>query len=218
MKNFIKLIGSVICALGFVTSVYAENPASKAYVDQLIKNLQTQISNLQTQISNIQPGITYTGGTGISVSGSTISTTGGFAEFIRTIQVPNNSVPPGTAFTIDTQVFNSVPSAIVASPGAGGTVFTLATGTYLLDYEMSLGAAGSVGLYTGPTAGTLALDPNSVAGSLTSTTWIHGQAFVVVPATPVVVAVSSVIGTASVVTAGTDFFSYMIRLNILKMT
>src|SRR5579872_721396 len=47
----------------------------------------------------------------------------GAAEFIRTIQSPNNSVAPGTAFTIDTQVFNNNPTAIVASAGAGGTVW-----------------------------------------------------------------------------------------------
>ena len=83
---------------------------------------------------------------------------------------------------------------------------------------MSLGAAGSVGIYTGPTAGSLALDTNTVAGSSTATTWIHGRAFVVVTAVPEVIAISSVVGTAAVVTAGTDAGSFMIRLTILKIS
>lgn len=140
----------------------------------------------------------------------------GAAEFIRTIQSPNNSVPPGTAFTIDTQVFNNVPAAIVASAGAGGTVYTLSAGTYLIDYEMSLTAAGSVGIYIGPSSGSLALDTNTVAGSTTGTTWIHGRAIEVVPTTSVF-AISSVVGTAAVTTAGTDAGSFMVRLTILKI-
>jgi len=165
-----------------------------------------------------------TGATGVTGATGAAGATGstgvlGFAEFIRTIQSPNNSVPPGTAFTIDTEVVNSIPSVIVASSGAGGTVFSLnSAGTYVVDYEMSLGSAGSVGIYTGATAGSLALDTNTVAGSTTSTTWIHGRAFVVVTTTPLVIAISSVVGTAAVATAGTDAGSFMIRCTILKIS
>lgn len=141
----------------------------------------------------------------------------GFAEFVRQIQSPNNSVPPGTAFTIDTQVTNTIPSNIVASSGAGGTVFTLTTGTYLLDYEMSLESAGSVAIYTGATSGTLAIDNNTIAGSTTATTWIHGRAGVVVSGASLVVAISSVVGTAAVATAGTAAGFFTIRLTILKI-
>lgn len=77
-------------------------------------------------------------------------------------------------FTIDNQVVNSIPANIVASAGAGGTVYTLTSGTYVLDYEMSLSDAGGVGVYTGATAGTLALDVDSATGSTTATSWIHG--------------------------------------------
>jgi hypothetical protein len=141
----------------------------------------------------------------------------GFAEFIRQIESPNNSVPPGTAFTIDTQVVNSIPSNIVASAGAGGTVFTLTTGTYVLDYEMSLGSAGSVAVYTGATAGSLAIDTNTIAGSSTATTWIHGRSGIVVSDASLVVAISSVVGTAAVVTAGSAAGFFTIRLTILKV-
>ena len=151
----------------------------------------TGISVSGSVITNSSPGITYTGGNGINVSGTTISATTGVAEFIRIIQAPNNSVPPGTAFTIDTTVLNTI--GVVASAGNGGTVFTLAAGTYVIDYEMSLAGAGSIGLYTGPSAGSLSLDTNTVAGALTA------------------------VGTASIATAGTDVGSYMVRLTILKI-
>jgi hypothetical protein len=126
------------------------------------------------------------------------------------------SVAPGTAFTIDTQVFNTVPASIVASAGAGGTVWTLSTGLYVFDYEMSLSSAGSVAIYVGPNAGSLAIDTNTVAGSSTATTWIHGRALVEVPGVSLVAAISSVVGSAVVVPAGTAP-QIMIRLTILKL-
>jgi hypothetical protein len=140
----------------------------------------------------------------------------GAAKFIRTIQTPNDSVPPGTAFTIDTQIFNNVPGDIVASAGAGGTVFTLSVGTYVIDYEMSLGSASSIGVYIGPSAGSLTIDNATVAGSTTATTWIHGRAIEDV-STSLVVAISSVVGTAAVVSAGTDAGSFMVRVTFLKI-
>ena len=139
----------------------------------------------------------------------------GYAEYIHTTQTPNDSVPPGTAFTIDTEVYNSVPSFIVPSAGAGGTVFTLSAGAYVIDYELSLASAGSVALYTGLTSSSLSVDPNTISGSSTATTWIHGRAIEYV-ATSLVIALSSLIGTANVTTAGTSS-SYTIRFVILKI-
>jgi hypothetical protein len=80
---------------------------------------------------------------------------------------------------------------------------------------MSLETAGSVAIYTGPNAASLSIDTNTVSGSTTATTWIHGRSieFVV---TTLVIAISSVVGVAAVTTAGTDS-SYMIRLTILKV-
>ena len=141
----------------------------------------------------------------------------GIAEFIRIIQAPNDSVPPGQAFTIDTEVINTMPTSVIASAGAGGTVYTLAPGIYVLDYEMSLGSAGSVAIYRGATAGTLAVDTNTIAGSSTATTWIHGRAVVDTRAGAQVVAISSVVGTAAVVTAGNAAGFFMIRLTIEKV-
>ena len=80
---------------------------------------------------------------------------------------------------------------------------------------MSLASAGSVAIYSGPNSGSLSIDTNTVSGSTTATTWIHGRAIEVV-ATTLVIAISSVVGVASVTTAGTDS-SFMIRLTILKV-
>jgi hypothetical protein len=158
-----------------------------------------------------------------SASNGSSSATLGYSEYLQTIQSPNNSVPPytlsaPTAFNFNTTVFNTagISAATIGGPGQG-TAFTISTpGTYMIDYEMSLGSAGSVGLYTGATATTLSLDTNTVSGSTTATTWIHGRAFEVVSST-LVVALSSVVGTAAVVTAGTDAGSYMIRITFLKV-
>jgi hypothetical protein len=139
----------------------------------------------------------------------------GYAEYIRTVQSPNNSVSPGTAFTIDSPVYNSVPSSIVASPGAGGTVFTLSQGAYIIDYQTSLSSAGSLAIYTGPTSGSLAIDNNTISGSSTGTTWIHGRAIEFV-STSLVIAISSVVGTAAVATSGTSSL-FIIRLTIIKI-
>lgn len=171
-----------------------------------------------------------TGSTGVTGPTGVCDCTGifgalGAAEFIQTIQSPNDSVPPytmgaPTAFSFDTQVFNNITgltASTIGGPGQG-TAFTFSVdGTYLLDYEMSLGATGSVAIYKGATAGTLAIDTNTIAGSSTATTWIHGRALVTVSGSPVVAAISSVVGTAAVVRAGTSNV-YMIRLTILKIS
>ena len=139
----------------------------------------------------------------------------GYAEYIHTTQTPNNSIPPGTAFTIDTEVYNSVPSYVVASVGAGGTVFTLSQGTYVIDYETSLESAGSIAIYSGPDSASLSIEPNTISGSTTATTWIHGRAIENV-LTSLVIGISSVVGTANVTTSGTATV-FMIRLTILKI-
>jgi len=154
-----------------------------------------------------------TGATGATGTGAIA----GYAEFTQLIQAPNNSVPPGQAFSFDTQVYNSIPATIVASPGAGGTVFTLGAGTYLLNYEMSLTSAGSIAVYTGATAGSLVIDNNTITGSATGTTWYNGRAIEVVPVGGLVVAISSVVGTAAVTTAGTAAGDFVVRLTILKI-
>jgi hypothetical protein len=139
----------------------------------------------------------------------------GYAEYIHTIQSPNDSVSPGNAFTIDIEVYNSVPSFIIASPGANGTVFTLSKGVYIIDYETSLTSSSSIAIYSGETIGLLSIDPNTISGSSTGTTWIHGRSIISV-LTSLVIAISPVIGTAAVATTGSAD-TYMIRLTIVKI-
>jgi hypothetical protein len=81
---------------------------------------------------------------------------------------------------------------------------------------MSLGSARSVALYTGSSAVSLPIDNNTISGSTTSTIWIRVRSVVNVTS-PLVVAVSSVVCTATVVTAGTVAGFYMIRLTILQI-
>ena len=81
---------------------------------------------------------------------------------------------------------------------------------------MSLTSAGSVAIYKGPAAGSLAVDNDTIAGSTTATTWIHGRSVEEV-STTLVVAISSVVGTAAVTTAGTAAGFYMVRITFLKV-
>ena len=158
-----------------------------------------------------------TGPTGATGATGPAGSVAGVAEFINVTQLPNSSVPAGTGFFFDTEVINTVPSSIVKS--AGGTFFTLNTaGVYVIDYEMSLESAGSVALYKGPSSGSLTIDNTTIAGSTASTTWIHGRAIEQVLTLPLVFAVSPVVDTATVTTAGTAAGFYMIRLTILKIS
>ena len=142
----------------------------------------------------------------------------GSAMFVQLVQSPNGpgGPAPGTMFTVSNTVYNSAPIAIVSSPGAGGTVFTLATGDYAIDYELSLDQAGSVSLWTGATSGSLVDDTNTIAGSSTATTWIHGRSIINVPGT-LVVGLSNHVGSSAVPTAGNAAGFYIVRITIVKL-
>jgi hypothetical protein len=143
----------------------------------------------------------------------------GYAEFTQTIQSPNQSVPIGQAFSFNTLVYNSIPSAIIPGPGPTslGTAFQLAAGAYVIDYEMSLTSDGAIAVYIGPALGSMVVDNNTIAGAATGTTWIHGRAIEVVPtATTKFFMISSVGATSAVPIAGSSGL-YMTRLTILKI-
>ena len=151
----------------------------------------------------------------------------GYAEYVfnSTTQAPNDSVPPYsaessfTAFTIPTEVYNNVPlsiSALTTPAGTtSGTYFTLHTGTYIIDYETTLTSSGSIAIYIGPTPTSLAIDNNTISGSSTATTWIHGRNIQVV-AVESIFAVSSVVDTVAVSPASSSP-RYIVRLTILKI-
>jgi hypothetical protein len=69
--------------------------------------------------------------------------------------------------------------------------------------------------YIGPTSASLTIDTNTISGSTTATTWLHGRAIQTV-STSLVIAISPVVGTADVTTAG-NADVYMIRIVILKL-
>ena len=212
MKILNKLIGTVIC-LGLITPVYATNPASTDYVD-------LQISNLQTQINHLPGATVYTAGSGISISDNVISntspgTTIGYAEFTQLTQGSNASVVPGAGFTFNTTVTDTIGVGLSTVLGGQGTLFLLPVGTYVIDYEMSLSTSAAIALYTGLTSGSLAIDNNTIAGSTTAVTWVHGRAIEKAD-TPLFFDVSPDSATAAVILAGSSP-AYMVRLTILKI-
>lgn len=152
-----------------------------------------------------------------SIAGAPAGTLGG-ASYSYLIQSPNDSVAPGVSFTVSTEVYNGIPSAIVMSAANGGTVWTLATGTYVIDYEMSMSSTGPVAIFTGPSSGALARDDNTISGSTTATTWVHGRAFETVTAgVNNVVSICATVSTATVVLSGTASPHYNIRVSFLKI-
>jgi len=127
MKNYnIKTI-FLMSTLTCMTTVYATNPASQAYVDLQVKSLQTQINNMpavktytagtgiaiiENTISNTAPAIAYTAGTGINISGTTISATpAGPSTFPCTTANPQCG-----AFASDTNLDGSMVSSGTNNP------------------------------------------------------------------------------------------------------
>ena len=139
----------------------------------------------------------------------------GYAEYLYTAKFPDSRIPPGTAFRIAAEISNSVPDFIVASSGAGGTVFTLGPGAYIVDCEMSLPSATSIAIYSGPDSTSLSMYANTISGSSTRTAWIHGRGIEHV-STPMVIAISS-IANPNHILSDIPRHSYIIRLTIIKI-
>ena len=141
---------------------------------------------------------------------------------MQTIQTPNISVAPYTTTSLTAFDFNSSTPVVntlglaTGNMAINGNYFTLPIGAYIVDYEMSLGSAGSIGLYTGTSLNNLSLISTSIAGSTTATTWIHGRHIVSLTQQSYLI-VSSVVGTAAVVTAGTATGNYITRITFLKV-
>ena len=85
----------------------------------------------------------------------------------------------------------------------------------MIDYEMSLTSAGSIALYTGTSVASLTVVNESIAGSTTGTTWIHGR-HIINATVQTYLTVSSVVGTAAVPLAGTSD-KYITRITFLKV-
>lgn len=146
----------------------------------------------------------------------------GIAQYLS--DTTQTAIAVGAPFLADQEVINSVPTAIVPSVSGAGTVYTLTTGTYRIDAEGLFTAATpfavTVGLYRGATAGTLAVDPNFVAGSLqpaaTTASWVHGVFYVTVTDATEVFAISPV--NAALTTAALAGATPMVRVSFEKYT
>jgi hypothetical protein len=140
--------------------------------------------------------------------------------FTHTTQSPNDSRAPGDPFRIDNEVYNDtrITAAISTFPvGAFGTIFTLPVGRYILDYETSLGSAGSIGVWiASASGGPYTLNMDSIAGSSTATTWIYGKVLLNI-VSQVYVFIGAAFATVAVVTAGDFAGIYMVRLNIIQV-
>lgn len=140
-----------------------------------------------------------------------------YAEYLQTTQSPNDSIPAGSAIEYltdnPTGIFNTI--GITTETALGGTVFTLPVGAYTIDYEHSASPTSSWALFTGLTTGTLVADTNTISGSATSTTWIHGRSIQVF-AVPTKFMVGSVVGTSAIPLSGNSAV-YIARLTILKI-
>jgi len=144
----------------------------------------------------------------------------GYAEFVQLVQSPNNSVAVGSAVSYlvgnPSGTFNTI-SGLVASTYGQGTVFTLPPGIFMVDFENSNSGAWSLGIYKSTAiTGPFVVDNNTVAGSSTGTSWIHGRAIVDSHALPYFI-ISPVVGTQAIPTAGTATGLYVARVTILKI-
>lgn len=102
-----------------------------------------------------------TAGTGITLSGGSISvTTGTYATLTGTETLTNKTLSTGNTITSDTIVGNGTPSAIAAnSPGFRGLPQSTKTANYTL-------AATDAGTHISITTGGIAIPPNTGTGSV----------------------------------------------------
>ena len=111
-----------------------------------------------------------------------------FAEFVQTATslantavVPNAVTTPATAnscfFFGTPSIVNNINGLSIGSATNGGSIFQFANpGTFIIDYEMSLTTAGAIAIYRSAGLTPLGIDNNTIAGSTSPTTWIHGRA------------------------------------------
>lgn len=154
-----------------------------------------------------------TGATGATGSGGVL----GAAYFIN---MNDQTVNPTEAFIFDTELFNSIPSDIIAStPTSEGTLFTLSAGTYIFNYEMTFDSDGAVGIFDATGGFPLASSPlsGSLVGADERWTWIHGR-YIQVFATPTVVAIGPVDHDVTLTIPNSIVEGTLIRLTILKIS
>lgn len=155
------------------------------------------------------------------------SNIGQVAEFVQTSQDTNSSIAPGTAaveylFDNSSGIVNTI-GIITATAAPGptpqGTAFNLPIGTYLVDFENSNASPCSLAIYQGAsnTNGAYTINNNSIAGSTTDTTWIHGRAYITSSGSNTWIIISPVTSTLAIPLAG-DSTAYIARITFLRLT
>jgi len=140
-----------------------------------------------------------------------------FAEYVQAVQGTNSSVAVGSgnSLLVDTDVYTNA-SIVKGSNGTIGTVWTLAAGTYMISFGANLSSTGPIGIYKGPSLGSLVYDANTMVGSTVSTTWVAGQAVLTVAA-GTIVSIGASVSTAVVAVSGTGAPNYTVRVTFLKI-
>ena len=152
----------------------------------------------------------------------TVGNLGQVAEYVQTTQSPNDSVAIGKAvsYLVDhpAGVINTIGITTNTGPAGQGTAFNLPIGTYLVDWENSNTAACSLAIYQGNSNTVLAAIPETIAGSSTATTWIHGSAYIASTGGNTWVMVSPVVTGLAIPTAGTATGEYIARIRFLRLS
>jgi hypothetical protein len=146
----------------------------------------------------------------------------GVAEYIQTSEQTRTA---GDPFSFDTEVLNTTNGAVSPSVFSSGTIFNLSPGVYIIDYEMSFTDAGDVAIYNGTVtrnsllyrpAPLILVDLNTVAGSSTPYTWIHGRTIEMVDIEGFGIAIAPY-NTDVTLAPINNSEIYMIRLTIVKI-
>jgi hypothetical protein len=142
-----------------------------------------------------------------------------YAEYVQLTASPgpNSSVAPGSAVSYNTQVVNTAGITVNSGPGGQGTEFVLPIGTYVIDFENSNDASWSMAIYKSLTTQTELIDNNTIVGSTTAGSWMHGRS-VLVAAAPTFLIISPVVGTHSCGDPTTGSAPQMVtRITFLKI-
>jgi hypothetical protein len=143
----------------------------------------------------------------------------GYAEFVQTTQNSNASIAPASAVSYlddhSAGLFDTI-GITFGTPGQG-TAFNLPVGAYIVDWENSNDAAWSLAIYQGLDASSMTIINETIAGSSSATTWIHGRATIVSAVGNQWMMVSPVTGTHAIPTAGTAAGMFIARITFLKI-
>lgn len=165
-----------------------------------------------------------TGPTGVGATGATGAGGAGtlaYAEYVQHSQVSNASIAVGSAIEYLTEnpagVYNTAGITTLTGPGAQGTAFLLPLGTYMIDFENSAVSASSQAIYQGATNLILAINTETIAGSTTGTTWVHGRAVIQSTVGNQWIIISPTTSTLVIPTAGDAAGQFIARLTIIKI-